>query len=72
MSRKPFRWTKRRLNLRTMIEADGVDAVNKRIEATVRKAAKEQGWRISETAMALSDWHIDIDEVAKHLPESKP
>lgn len=69
MPKPPFRWTKYRLAVRSLLTDHGytVAMVQKEIGDDTKKAAKEQGWRMSELAATLADRYVEIDDIARRL-----
>jgi len=64
MSSKPFRWTKRNKNIRTLLN---VGRSKEHIMKLVREGCEDNNWRSSEMAMHLADWSMAIDAVKKQL-----
>ena len=58
---KPFRWTKTRTELRTMIEETSVDQVKEEM----RKLIREDGCRPPIQAMTIRKLNAYIDEIAR-------
>ena len=66
---KAWRWTKRRMQWRTLLQ--GTDATRATVKAwagnMLREVGKEGGWQPSEVAMATASKFRQIDEVADRL-----